>query len=110
MRPYARFCLILLTIGSLFLSVGCEEETETKNLSVTVEGSGSVNSDPEGIDCGQDCQHDFSSGTQVTLTATPEAGDELESWGGACSVFYSSCVLDVIEEFVVRERFLLRRS
>jgi hypothetical protein len=29
MRPDTRFCLILLTIGSLFLGVGCKE-TETQ--------------------------------------------------------------------------------
>jgi hypothetical protein len=96
--------LILLTIGSLLLGVGCEEK-ETKHLSVTVEGSGSVSSDPAGIDCGQDCQHDFSSDTQVTLTATPEAGYVLESWGGACSGSASTCRLELGEDRVVTATF-----
>jgi hypothetical protein len=79
--------------------------SETRNLSVTVEGSGSVSSDPAGIDCGRQCQHDFSSGTQVTLTATPEAGYELESWGGACSGSGSTCQLELTEDRDVTATF-----
>jgi pectate lyase len=82
-----------------------QSSSETKNLSVTVEGSGSVSSDPAGIDCGQDCQHDFTSGTQVALTATPEAGYELESWGGACSGSASTCRLELSEDRVVTATF-----
>ncbi|MGD9009454.1 MAG: fibronectin type III domain-containing protein [Desulfobacteraceae bacterium] len=104
MRPCTHFCLILLTIGSVLLMLGCEE-TETKNLSVTVSGSGSVSSDPAGIECGQDCQHDFSSGTQVTLTAAPEDGYELESWGGACSGSESTCRLELSEDLSVTATF-----
>jgi hypothetical protein len=71
-----------------------------------VEGSGSVSSDPAGIDCGQDCQHDFSSGTQVTLTATPEATYELESWGGDCSGSASTCRLELTEDRAVTATFV----
>ncbi|MGD9216534.1 MAG: right-handed parallel beta-helix repeat-containing protein [Desulfobacteraceae bacterium] len=106
MRPYTRFYLILLTIGFLLLGVGCKEtETETKSLSVSVTGSGSVGSDPAGIDCGQNCQHDFTSGAQVTLTATPEDGYELESWGGACDDSASTCTLALTEDRVVTATF-----
>lgn len=104
MRPYTRFCLILLTIGSLLPGVGCEE-TKKQRLSVTVEGGGSVGSDPAGIDCGQDCRHDFSSVAQVTLTATPEAGYELESWGGDCSGSASTCQLALSRDRVVTATF-----
>ncbi len=53
------------------------------NLSVT--GSGIVTSTPAGIDCGSDCAQDYNVGTNVTLTATPAAGFQFSSWGGACS-------------------------
>ncbi|MGD9010008.1 MAG: hypothetical protein PVG41_18920, partial [Desulfobacteraceae bacterium] len=110
MRPYPRFCLILLTLGSLLLGVGCKEETDTKRLSVTVLGSGSVSSDPAGIDCGQDCQYDFASGTQVTLTAAPESGYELESWGGACSGSASTCQLELSEDLTATATFVQSSS
>ncbi|MGD8844649.1 MAG: hypothetical protein PVI54_04020 [Desulfobacteraceae bacterium] len=105
MRCYTRFCLISLAIGSSLPWIGCAE-TNTKSLSVTVEGSGRVGSAPEGIDCGQDCQHDFSSGTQVTLTATPDAGYELESWGGACSGSEPTCRLEIAEDLAVTAAFV----
>jgi len=48
-------------------------------------GSGSVTSSPAGIDCGASCSATFAPGTQVTLTATPEAGSTFEGWRGACT-------------------------
>ncbi|MFN7171098.1 MAG: hypothetical protein ACK4NT_07700, partial [Candidatus Omnitrophota bacterium] len=37
-------------------------------------GTGTVTSNPAGINCGSACSAQFNSGTQVTLTATPDAG------------------------------------
>jgi len=54
-------------------------------LSISKTGSGTVISDPVGIDCGSDCSEDYASGTLVTLTATPAAGSSFGGWGGACS-------------------------
>ncbi|HXY39528.1 MAG TPA: hypothetical protein VEQ10_07660, partial [Vicinamibacteria bacterium] len=48
-------------------------------------GSGTVSSSPSGISCGSTCSANFSSGTVVTLTATPDAGSTFAGWGGACS-------------------------
>lgn len=44
-------------------------------------GSGTVTSNPAGINCGSDCQEDYPSGTRVTLAATAAAGS-VASWGG----------------------------
>ena len=57
------------------------------NLSVTKPGTGSgtVTSTPAGIDCGATCSASFSSGTAVTLTATPATGSDFTGWSGACS-------------------------
>jgi pectate lyase len=63
-----------------------------------VEGSGSVSSAPEGIVCGQQCELDFPTGSQVTLTATPEVGYVLQSWGGACSGAAATCTLTLTED------------
>jgi uncharacterized delta-60 repeat protein len=48
-------------------------------------GSGSVVSDPGGIDCGRLCVKAFDVGTQVTLAAVPAAGSTFKGWtGGGC--------------------------
>ncbi|PHS17557.1 MAG: hypothetical protein COA86_09730 [Kangiella sp.] len=54
-------------------------------LSVTLNGNGSVTSDPTGIDCGADCSESYSDGTSVSLTATPDSGFQLTSWSGGCT-------------------------
>lgn len=45
-------------------------------------GSGTVTSSPSGINCGSTCSKSFSSGTTVTLTATPAAGSVFAGWSG----------------------------
>jgi len=61
-------------------------------LSVTVVGSGSVTSDPVGIDCESDCSEDYDDDTVVTLTTSPDSGFILDSWSGDC-VSNGSCVV-----------------
>ncbi len=50
--------------------------------------SGSLTSDPSGIDCAASCledSKDFLSGVSVTLSATPSDGAQFTGWSGACS-------------------------
>ena len=54
-------------------------------LSVGVTGSGTVANSPSGITCPGTCSANFSSGTQVSLTAIPAGGWTFAGWGGACS-------------------------
>ena len=49
------------------------------------DGSGTVTSQPPGIDCGADCSHDFDYNQKVTLSATVDSGSNFTTWGGACS-------------------------
>jgi uncharacterized repeat protein (TIGR03803 family) len=64
-------------------------------LSVSVNGNpgGRVTSSPAGIECGATCGASFSTGTQVTLTATPATGWGLLGWGSACSGIAPSCTV-----------------
>ncbi|HOE41643.1 MAG TPA: S8 family serine peptidase [Rhodoferax sp.] len=48
-------------------------------------GTGSVVSSPPGIDCGAGCVASFSSGTAVTLTATPSGSSIFTGWSDACA-------------------------
>ena len=58
-------------------------------------GTGTVTSDPAGIDCGADCEEDFAEGTTVTLTATPAPGSTFTGFGGCDSVTDNRCTVTV---------------
>lgn len=48
-------------------------------------GSGTVTSNPPGINCGGACSTSFPAGTNMTLTATAATGSVFAGWSGACS-------------------------
>ena len=54
-------------------------------LTVTITGSGTINSNKVGITCGTDCNQDYLSGTEVLLIAKANIGSQFVSWNGACS-------------------------
>jgi hypothetical protein len=60
---------------------------DTFPLSITPQGTGTgtVTSDPAGVNCGSTCDALFDSGTLVTLTATPATGSFFSGWGGDCN-------------------------
>ena len=64
-----------------------DPEPVTLNVLLDTPGgaAGNVSSNPAGIDCPGDCQQEYPPGTSVTLTATPEPGSALNTWGGICS-------------------------
>lgn len=65
-----------------------EVPAEPKNalaVSKSGTGSGTVTSQPSGIDCGNTCTADFGISETVTLAATPAPGSEFVGWSGACS-------------------------
>ncbi|GMU74026.1 MAG: hypothetical protein AMXMBFR44_2250 [Candidatus Campbellbacteria bacterium] len=67
-------------------------------------GSGTVTSAPAGISCGSDCSQGYSSGTSVTLTATPATGSTFTGWSGACSGT-GSCVVSMTQNRSVTATF-----
>jgi streptogramin lyase/subtilisin-like proprotein convertase family protein len=58
-------------------------------------GSGTVTSNPAGIDCGGSCVSSFDSGTSVLLTATPSAGSKFAQWQGCDSVSGNQCTVGI---------------
>jgi hypothetical protein len=48
-------------------------------------GSGTVTSNPSGIDCGENCSKEYSQNTVVTFTATPSSGSLFTGWMGDCA-------------------------
>lgn len=64
-----------------------------RTLTVTVDGAGSVRSQPAGIDCGSDCTGRFGDGTRVVLTAAAAAGQRFGGWSGACSGPVATCTV-----------------
>ncbi|MCB1767197.1 MAG: DUF642 domain-containing protein [Candidatus Competibacteraceae bacterium] len=77
--------------------------TYTLTVSKAGTGSGTVTSNPSGIDCGADCSESYAANTLVTLTAKPSSFDVkplstgsqqvFTGWSGACSGTNLSCTV-----------------
>jgi len=67
---------------------------QSYNLNTTVSGSGAITSTPSGISCGADCSESYTTGTSVTLTATPANGYTFANWSGDCTGT-GSCVIQM---------------
>lgn len=82
---------------------------DTSTLTVTVNGNGSVTSDVGGLDCttaGEDtCAVTVDNGTDVALTATPDAEATFTGWAGACTGTDVACVVTVSEDTAVTANF-----
>ncbi len=81
--------------------------TATFTLTVTKSGGGvgTVTSTPVGINCGPTCSASFTSGTSVTLTATPAPGSDFSGWSGACSGTTRTCTLIITSNQTVTAIF-----
>ncbi|MGE5204744.1 MAG: alkaline phosphatase family protein [Chlamydiota bacterium] len=77
----------------------------TLTVKVSGGGSGTVTSQPKGINCPTSCTASFSQGIKVTLTATPGSGSGLDLWGGACSGSVPTCSLTLNSNQTVSASF-----
>lgn len=93
-RPRVSVVLRALSSISLLILIGCggggsSSSLPTGSFQLSVQatggGGGTVSSTPAGIDCGQTCTASFSSGTPITLVASPAANAFFAGWSGACS-------------------------
>lgn len=86
---------------SAFFSLVEHDLTVTRSGS----GSGTVTSDPPGIDCGAMCLAGFLHGTMVTLTASGDSNSEFIGWSGGGCAGSGLCELTVDSARVVNARF-----
>lgn len=83
----------------------------TLTVSVSGLGSGSVTSDVGGIDCGSGgdaCETSLNSGTEITLTASPDDGSAFARWtNGPCEGASGPCSFELIAGTHADARFEL---
>ena len=75
-------------------------------LATLVRGTGSVVSEPAGIDCGNTCSAQYDTNQVVTLTAQYVPGWAFESWSGACSGYDRICEVTLSESASVTASFM----
>ncbi len=81
--------VVCLTGHSVIWAQG--EENYTVTVSTSGTGSGTITSNPAGIDCGSVCSYDFHNQMMVTLEARAERGSYFTGWSGPCSGSDSAC-------------------
>jgi hypothetical protein len=88
--------------------------TITLSVSLTVSktgtGSGTVTSLPTGIDCGATCSASYSSGTSVTLTASPASGSTFAGWSGSGCTGTGTCTVTMDAVKSVSAAFTLNQN
>ncbi len=68
-------------------------------------GTGTVNSSPAGLGCSSACSANFTSGTVVTLTATPTGTSTFGSWVGCDNLSGVNCTVDLTSNRTVTVTF-----
>jgi hypothetical protein len=89
-------CTIIMNSAKSVTATFTQNPTTTYPLNISaISGSGTVTSNPTGINCGADCTENYTSGTSVTLTAAPASGWSFSSWGGDCSGTSTTCTITI---------------
>ncbi len=69
-------------------------------------GTGTITSDPLGINCGSTCNNTFSSGASIVLTATPGYKSTFAGWTSGCDYILSGmCYLILSSDRTVKAQF-----
>jgi hypothetical protein len=75
----------------------------TLNVTKSGSGSGSVVSDPAGINCGSTCSMTSDNGQLIRLTATPAPGSVFVGWSGGCTG--ATCAPTLVSDLTVTAVF-----
>jgi hypothetical protein len=84
-------------------------EVLTVGTDASSSGQGTITSNPAGINCGSSCSHGFDYGTQVSLTAVPQAGSVFSGWTGACAGM-GACMVTMDQQRNVNAVFTLMET
>ncbi|MBK9036953.1 MAG: hypothetical protein IPL61_37830 [Myxococcales bacterium] len=80
--------------------------TATLTIALAGTSTGTVTSNPAGIDCGTTCSLSAAIGTMVTLTAAPDAGAAFAGFsGGGCTGTATTCVVTLAAATTVTATF-----
>jgi len=97
-------CNLVMNSNQSISALFQEEAITNYSLTVSIQGSGSVSSTPVGINCGTDCSEDYSDGSNITLSASPDAGFRFVAWSGACTGS-GSCMVQMTQDQTVSATF-----
>ncbi|MFN6963200.1 MAG: Calx-beta domain-containing protein [Pyrinomonadaceae bacterium] len=97
------------TGGSQTTATVTINENDPQQFALTVSkngsGSGTVTSDPAGINCGSNCSANYDDGTNVTLTPAANPGSVFTGWSGACTGT-AACVVSMTQARSVTATFV----
>ena len=96
-------CIINMTSDKAATAAFAQQQY-TLTVTKAGTGSGTVASNPAGINCGADCSETYNQGTSVTLTATPDSGSTFTGWSGACSGT-GACIVNMTSDKAVTATF-----
>jgi hypothetical protein len=96
-------CIINMTSDKAVTATFAQQQY-TLTVTKAGTGSGTVASNPAGINCGADCSEAYNQGTSVTLTATPDSGSTFTGWSGACSGT-GLCIINMTSDKAVTATF-----
>jgi len=85
-------------------------DLDTLTVSRTGGGTGTVTSNPAGINCGGDCTEEYLDGTLVTLTATATGGSIFTGWSGVSCPGTGTCQVTLTANTTVTATFELART
>lgn len=98
------------SVGAEFTNTSSTPTMRTLTVVKSGGGSGTVTSDPAGIDCGSDCSASFANGTSVTLTATPAPGSTFAGWDSAGCSGTGTCTVSMDQAREVTATFGLQAT
>jgi hypothetical protein len=87
--------IVIITMDSNKSVTAIFNPKYTLTITKSGAGTGTVTSSPSGINCGSTCSYQFVSGTNVTLTATPDSGSTFGGWSGDITGSSSTIIVTI---------------